>query len=117
MVRKYLSFILLTLIAIQSVSAIADVHQIHQEQTQHLKFEHEHEKSLIETGQNEENAIGSTAPIQPDCHHCCHCHGVSPLFLSDVGSFHLPKLKRVLSEYHFSYFSYLNSPDIRPPIS
>ena len=113
MFRKYLSFILFTLIAFQSVSAIADVHQIHQEQTQHLKFDHELEKNLTGVDKSADSSI----PTQPDCHHCCHCHSASPLSVGDASNILLTKPKQALSEYQFEYFSYLKSPDIRPPIS
>jgi hypothetical protein len=109
---------LVALIAMQSVVAIADAHQSHQKGTEHLEFEHEHEHDSVHAIDHA-SVIENSAPSpnQYDCHHCCHCHGMSFFAVPasanglDVGSFddHLVMLPLF---YHF----HLVSPDIRPPI-
>ena len=47
MLKKWLSYLVIALIALQSVGAMAgDEHQSHQDGEQHLEFNHEHNSSL-----------------------------------------------------------------------
>lgn len=108
---------LVALIAMQSVVAIADEHQTHQKGTQHLEFEHEHDSTRVADLQADKKNSGPSLD-QYDCHHCCHCHGMSCFAVTasanglDVGIFvdHLSMLP-------LFYHSNLVSPDIRPPIA
>jgi hypothetical protein len=61
----------------QSIVAVADVHQLHQEGTEHLSFDDEHNHSEPNENHTELYEEGVTAEQDWDCHHCCHCHGHS----------------------------------------
>ena len=68
MLRKWSSFLLATLIALQSVIAIADAHQFHQTGQKHLEFNHQHtEPQNQQLDQQEQDTTDNM-----DCHHCCH---------------------------------------------
>jgi len=118
MIRHYLMCLLATLIALQSVAVMADVHQVHQTGTEHLTFEHEHKQNvqLQQAGVDQQTQDpGSINPL--DCHHCCHCHGSSPLFFNadQHSSEHVFMHGHVL-EYHVDYRSHIAFPDSPPPI-
>ena len=74
-IRHYLSCLLALLIAMQSVVAVADVHQFHHSSIGHLEFDHSHPSSATDT-QNE-SQLAKQTPDQSahDSHHCCQCHG------------------------------------------
>lgn len=116
MIQKWLTYMLVALIAMQSVVAIADAHQSHQEGTQHLEFEHEHDSTPVVN--NQDNQQTSTPSLsQYDCHHCCHCHGLSLFALTaSSNGLDIGKSTDHLFVTHLLYRSYLVSPDIRPPI-
>jgi len=100
MLKKYLSFTLALLIALQSMAAIADNYQIHQIDKHHIEFQI--------TPQNQ-----STDSLnQADCH-CCHC----PFFLS-VSISYIPfySKNKIWSEIKPVYFSTTLIPHSRPPI-
>lgn len=94
--NNWLAYILVTLIAWQSVAAVADAHQMHQTGTDHLAFDPTHNHTFDpeqvnsdsvakdqEAGQQKLRAsLASTD--SPDCHHCCHCHGNSAQALPSV---------------------------------
>lgn len=66
-----LFLLLLLSLTVQSVSAAYDNHSGHQTTGEHLKFEHAHEGE----------AASAAAVPAFDCHHCCHCHSSSSLYL------------------------------------
>lgn len=70
-VSIWLNYILIILLALQSASALADVHQTHQTGEEHLEFEHDHD---LNEGLHSENPSEEHG-YEFDCHHCCHCHG------------------------------------------
>lgn len=109
MVRKWLSYILVMLIALQSVVAVADAHQAHQSAMEHLEFEHEHDVNA-----DIEAPVSDLA--QDDCHHCCHCHGVEHLYIVGSGADFSGKSLHRLIAHGPRYYSKYSSPDIRPPI-
>lgn len=112
MLRKWLSYLLVVLIAMQSVVAIADAHQSHQEDKQHVDFNHEHDSSTDIKTQYDE-----TGAVQYDCHHCCHCHGQPIFSVSAINNPFPGKVsKNHILRHHFTYSSNLISPDLRPPI-
>ncbi|MBL4868533.1 MAG: hypothetical protein JKY67_19385 [Pseudomonadales bacterium] len=110
MLRKWLSYLLVVLISIQSVVAIADAHQSHQKGKPHVDFNHDHDSSTIIKIQRDE-----TGAVQYDCHHCCHGHScfsvtaINNSFPGKASKDHIPY-------HHFIYSSNQTSPDIRPPI-
>ena len=71
---RRIAVLLATLFLAQSVGAVVDVHQQHQSGIEHLSFDHDHDEP-------QDAASEATPPSSPqaqfDCHHCCHCHGVS----------------------------------------
>jgi hypothetical protein len=104
---------LVALIVLQSIAAIADAHQLHQTGSEHLEFDHGHDSTPVK----KEQLAQKDPSAQFDCHHCCHCHGMSHLFLeSSSCNIDIVQLGQDISEHRFAYFSYLISPDIRPPI-
>ena len=119
MIRRWLSYLLIVLIAMQSVVAIADEHKSHQEGIQHLEFVHEFDSARTIDDELDQNG-GASLPDQYDSHHCCHCHvsGMSLLATSadanglDVGI----SVDHLLMRPPF-YRSNSASPDIRPPIA
>ena len=44
-VHRVITYLTIALIAVQSVMAVADVHQLHQSGTKHLAFDHEHDQA------------------------------------------------------------------------
>jgi len=118
-IKKWLSIILTALIALQSVNASIDTHQLHQSGQEHLSFEHDHDhdsslKALsTDTLKNAKNIEKS--PF--DCHHCCHCHGTSNLYLSGLSSAIMLDFQSNLSfEYDLNLPSIVLFPALRPPI-
>lgn len=75
MLKKWLSYWIILMIALQSFSAIADAHRTHQTGEQHLSFEHEHAQTPVEPVQPQSLIKSTKLPSDGlDCHHCCHCH-------------------------------------------
>lgn len=121
MLRKLMSHMLVALIVMQSVLAIADVHQEHQAGTEHLVFEadhqHEHAVYLLMDETQLEDQTDSLGSDDPDCHHCCHCHGMSCPFLgANKSELELPRSPQQLSKNNLPYLSNLLLPALRPPI-
>lgn len=117
MLQKWLSYILVTLIAMQSVSAIADVHQSYQSGTQHLEFEHEHAPNQIDKNTQLERQETSSIDNPNDCQHCCHCHGTASFVLAgSKGNIDMYQFGQKSPEYSIAYHSHLLFPDLRPPI-
>lgn len=76
MFRHYLMCLLASMIALQSLNSVADVHQLHQSGAEHVEFDHSHQPTDVEG----DNQLTKDTPEKPnqslyDCHHCCHCHG------------------------------------------
>jgi len=116
MIRIWLSYMLVALIATQSVIAIADVHQSHQEGTQHLEFQHEHDSIRAMDYQLDQNT-STSSPDNYDCHHCCHCHGMSFFIVTaNASGLNIDTSANPRLVFHLFYRSNLISPDIRPPI-
>lgn len=118
MVRKWLSYILATLIAMQSMMAMADAHQSHQTGTAHIEFSAEHDHGLVDYEIPTQSQADSFTAGQYDCHHCCHCHGVAHLILAIHNfGFDAFMLSHEPLIYGAQYPSVSTSPDIRPPIA
>ena len=119
-IRHYLTCLLALLIALQSVAAMADAHQFHQSGTEHLTFNHEHDPAATDPATNTSmkatNVADPAATVSQDCHHCCHCHGMTHLYLGGNPDNLIPiTLGKERSDYHFIYHSYAGSPDNPPP--
>jgi hypothetical protein len=116
--RKWTSLILTILIAFQSVVAMADAHQSHQSGSDHVEFEHNHSAELEVSVNDAEEELVAELVGQFDCHHCCHCHGMSPVFLAAQSfGLALPWLNRTGSGYFVEYPSVSIPPGLRPPIA
>lgn len=118
MIRHAITYLIIALIAMQSVVAVADAHQLHQSGTEHLTFDHEHDQPTVNYQAEQEIKTSATmGSTSLDCHHCCHCHGMAHFFLAS-GSDYMPEvdLDSTLSGYQFHYSSYQSSPDNPPPI-
>lgn len=118
MVRKCLSYLLIAMIALQSVGAIvADDHQPHQDDNQHLEFDHEHPSNTVNETANTTEESTSYPGIEFDCHHCCHCHNLSHFaVLPRDDSSNLALLYPMSDEFYTQYISNWYSPELRPPI-
>lgn len=119
MIRHYFTCLLAVLIALQSMTAVADVHQFHQSGTQHLEFNHSHQPTDIQ----DNNKLAKQAPDKPaqspyDCHHCCHCHGHGSVILAGA-DLHVGTLfsGKGQAEYHVNLTSGVPPSLFRPPIA
>lgn len=108
MPRRLLACLLVSLIALQSVFAMADIHQSHQPDHQHQSFDHTHDAASASTDSAQQGF---------DCHHCCHCHGMTYQFIPHrLGSAGGDISAPILSRYLLNYHSRFNPPSHRPPI-
>ncbi len=85
MIKRSIPWLMIILIALQSVGAMADVHSAHQSGMEHLTFEHEHEHEHAQPHSSPDahpEAASLTDASQYDCHHCCHCHGAHFSFIA-----------------------------------
>lgn len=96
---RWLSYLLIILVATQSVLAMADIHQAHQRNQTH-QSDVGHRELAADTAQNEkiiknvkkatEETVDDLADLKKtplnaiDCQHCCHCHGSQSNLLSDA---------------------------------
>lgn len=120
-IRHYLTCLLALLIALQSVAAMADVHQLHQSGTEHLEFDHSHQSTATDT--HNDNLLAKQTPDQPgqsvyDCHHYCHCHGHGSVVLIGATS-HLADLfsENGQADYQANLTSGIPPSLFRPPIA
>ncbi|EDY86754.1 conserved hypothetical protein [gamma proteobacterium HTCC5015] len=120
-IRHYLTCLLALLIALQSVAAMADVHQLHQSGTEHLEFDHSHQSTATDT--HNDNLLAKQTPDQPgqsvyDCHHCCHCDGHGSVVLIGATS-HLADLfsENGQADYQANLTSGIPPSLFRPPIA
>ncbi len=82
MLRHYVTYLLVLLIAVQSVANVGDIHTSHQSGTEHVEFNHSHQ-SPADLNDYELDKRGQ---LSFDCHHCCHCHSHSTIFLTGAFS-------------------------------
>ena len=83
-----IQWLMIILIATQSVWSMADAHSAHQSGLEHLEFdhvelEHRHDDHAQMT---EQNNASSNNQAGFDCHHCCHCHGAHSSFINSLYS-------------------------------
>ena len=109
MFGKCLSYLLVALIALQSVVAIADSHPPHLETPSHADFSDQLNSPAV--------TDHATPLDSADCNHCCHCHNMAQIFL--VGN-HLCTMDNArvlrLLDIKANYLSNFIFPSIRPPI-
>lgn len=93
MFKSGIQWLMIILIATQSVWSMADAHSTHQSGFEHLEFEHlefaheefehQHDDHAQMTEQDKTSANNQTGF---DCHHCCHCHGAHSSFITSLYS-------------------------------
>ncbi len=117
MIKRWILIFVTVLIALQSVGAVIDSHQLHQSGQEHLSFEHDHEKELVDKISDSETKVKSVDNSPYDCHHCCHCHGASNLYVSAFHShFLLVSHQKKTFDYLLNLPSIILNPAFRPPI-
>lgn len=117
MLKKYLSLMLMMLIACQSVWAMADNHPLTQTGEAHVETSHNHDSPAKAPIDIKDSSLSDNSSAL-DCSHCCHCHGSSPLFVSAVASVIRQSIETVkLSSYSQTHQPPFLAPDFRPPIA
>jgi len=117
MLKTSFIYTLLFLIAMQSTIAVADAHQSHQTGVEHLEFDIDKDSASVKAEKKFTNNFDNFPNIQFDCQHCCHCHGVTQLYISGTSEiFIFYKKTSKLSENFLKRKSRIISPDLRPPI-
>ncbi|MGR6872411.1 hypothetical protein ACU6U9_08900 [Pseudomonas sp. HK3] len=82
MFKTGIQWLMIILIATQSVWSMADAHSTHQSGIEHLEFEHQHDTDHADK-KAPDNRHNQT---EFDCHHCCHCHGAHSSFITSFYS-------------------------------
>lgn len=81
MLKNGIQWLMIILIATQSVWSMADAHSAHQSGLEHLEFEHQHDDAHP-AKQGIEKSTLDASQADFDCHHCCHCHGAHSSFIT-----------------------------------
>lgn len=115
MTLRFLTYLLLALMAVQSITAVADVHSVHQSGVEHLSFDdHEHEYGHDHSSKHSHAEFSD----EPDCNHCCHCHGHStPAILTVALMVASPNTSYSISAYLADIAPEPLANFLRPPIS
>ncbi|WP_142940901.1 hypothetical protein [Aliikangiella marina] len=117
MIKRLLLIVMIALIALQSVNASIDTHQLHQTGQEHLSFEHDHEIGSIALSDDDLKSPENFENSPFDCHHCCHCHGTSNLYLAGLASETILSFRSdLIFEYQLNLPSIFLFPALRPPI-
>ena len=113
MFNKILLFILIALIAVQSVDAMADAVKFHQPNTEYT--EADYFPNTLDLTNKDIQTSKQTSQENDD--HCCYCHGVNFADLTDNSLvFYTLHSKEQSPFFHNGYRSTNVSPDLRPPI-
>lgn len=83
MFKTGIQWLMIILIATQSVWSMADAHSGHQSGIEHQAFDHpegDHEHDAPSSSASQDANLDDTTTF--DCHHCCHCHGAHSSFIS-----------------------------------
>lgn len=119
MLKRALTYFVLTLVVLQSALAMGDMHQLHQSGAEHLVFDqpHQHNEANALEKQHDHD-INSESPTSQkwDCHHCCHCHGhFCPAILISTEGIHLAKSTSPVPDYVEGTFPETYETFLRPP--
>ncbi len=110
MIKTWVSYLLIALIACQSVIAMADSHSLGNE---HAKFEHDHYSDTVNDKSSSKIDINLSAPSHDEC----HCHMICHLSLSSSQKeTKVTVSKQPPAIYHRAYISNIQAPNLRPPI-
>lgn len=116
MIQKTLLFILIALIAVQSVDAMADAVKFHQPNSAFSETDYfpVNKSNIAQQNDLQQDDNPST---QVDSDHCCYCHGINGADLTDNSlSFFAVNAKEPTLFFHNKYCSTHLSTDLRPPI-
>lgn len=69
---RWVGYIFVFLVSVQTYAAMADVYHSHQSQEDHLEVQHQDEDAGIAANQLSDSSDSVTNAF--DCQHCCHCH-------------------------------------------
>lgn len=115
--------LLMLILVLQSLIAVADVHQLHQQTPMHQSLTAGESINHIAIAASESVDDAGNGDITQDpsktydvqCSHCCHCHGTMPMA---AHASHFPTLDSAspVPEHFATVSSWLSSPDFRPPI-
>jgi hypothetical protein len=86
MFKNSIQWLMIILIATQSVWSMADTHSAHQSGLEHLKFEHQHDDAHPQDADIQKDVSTANKQANFDCHHCCHCHGAHSSFITSFYS-------------------------------
>ena len=115
MKNKFLNFILVISIVLQSFGAIANSQETHELDVQHLQTEHSHESDdqVVDNDLSTDNEHNVK-----DCHHCGHCHGFHTQWLVQTENF-TERQNQIEHQYRYlsQYSNPLHDNPIIPPIS
>jgi len=119
MLRRLTSYVLISLIALQSAVATADAHLLHESGNDHVAVElslgDTHHDGAEHSSNDRDHE--SHAESASDCQHCCHCHGAGHIFLNaKSNAFIALNNGSGPDDYLFSYLPHHESPDNPPPI-
>lgn len=121
MLQRILMYLLIALIALQSVDAIADAAKFHQPNTEFTETDYFYNKITTEHKPTAVNYVSNTQTNeqtnQESDDHCCYCHGVSCADLTNNSLvFYTLYGKEQNFFFKHKYISTHLSPDLRPPI-
>lgn len=123
MLQRWLTYVLLVLIAVQSVTAGADMYQNHQVGTKHVNTVTEYSHQQANQVNNHQfnnyelkNDVDAEADVCCQCHHCFHCHCTMNHALLKTFSFYISSMKvSALSRYLHILPTSLITTFYRPP--
>ncbi len=123
MALRVFRLLLVLILVLQSLIAVADVHQLHQQKPIHRILIVDEPVSNIATfgnvGDADEGKVtpdGSSASVH-QCSHCCHCHGTLPILATHAPCLPAPDKVLSVAEHSSATALWFSAPDFRPPIA
>ena len=119
MLKRVLTYVVLTLVVLQSAVAMGDTHQLHQSGAEHLVLDESHqhtEGNILEKQHDRDVQSEASVSDKWDCHHCCHCHGhLCAAALIATERVHLAKHSSPVPDYAENTFPETYETFLRPP--
>lgn len=112
-IHHSLTYLIVTLIAMQSFVAVADEHRTHQAGDQHVEVLHDVSLGISDRVDLTQD-VGSSVQSD-DCQHCCHCHASYAVLAGDK-FFVFSSGDTAHWKQAVVYYSTILSPAFRPPI-
>ena len=116
MIRRYIACLLALLIALQSVSAMAESHELYKAGVEHLELDHFHVSSDTENSLVNKPSPENSSTLLSDCEHCCHCHG-SVVLIGSIFQLTELALEKKQPDYQLNLTSVTPPSLFRPPIA